>query len=93
MSSIEISMEQIKQAIEGCRTPHPGNTPDVYVMTTEAYWVIKQEIAVSTPVTLGFGDMLTFFGVPVEHYPTLLEASKRCLDLQSMGKHSLLVYC
>lgn len=45
MSNSEITYEDIKRAAENARVLRANDSPEVYVMTTEVYGMLKRDIA------------------------------------------------
>lgn len=80
-----MTIEAIKAAAKKCRDLKPDDIPDVYVMTTEVYELIRGEmvrenaIADSEPVS-------RYIGIPFEHYATLAEVYRRVIELTEKGR-------
>jgi len=88
--STDVTFEAVKKAIGYFRALQPTDVPDVYVMTTGAFLLIRDEAIKSAPCATVF-DPSTMFGIPIEHYATLREVHERCLQLRDAGKRVALV--
>lgn len=88
--STDITFEAVQKAMDACRKLRPTNVPDVYVMTTAAFRLIRDEVCKDASPATKF-DPLAMFGIPIEHYVTLREVHERCLELRDSGKRVALV--
>lgn len=89
--STDITFESVQKTMGECRVLMPTDVPDVYVMTTAAFRLIRDEVSKDMqPSPLPF-DSVAMFGIPIEHYPTLREVHERCLELRDAGKRVALV--
>jgi len=84
-------MEALVKQIEALR---PKDLPDVYVMTTAVFIKVRAALADSKPWT----EHRTLwaesvYGIPLEHYATFTQVTRRYLDLKEQGKQPCLVTC
>jgi hypothetical protein len=85
-----ITFEAIKEAEKKARELQPTDIPDVYVMTTACYELIKKEILKDNPSVNG-QSVSWYLGIPIEHFPSLLDAYHRTIELRESGKSVALI--
>lgn len=89
-TSNDISLVELQNNMSAFPALSPTDVPDVYVMTTAAFQLIHNEVCKSSDVCNDC-DLMLLFGIPIEHYATLREVYKRCLELRDSGKSVALV--
>lgn len=88
--STDFTLEVLQKAMDACRELRTTDVPDVYVMTTAAFRLVRDEFSRDASQGTPF-DPLAMLGIPIEHYATLREVHERCLELHHAGKNVALI--
>jgi len=81
----EVTIESIKAAAKRCRELMPDDIPEVYIMTTGCYELISAEMIRENVIANG-EPVSRYIGIPFEHYRTLAEVHRRCMELFQQGR-------
>lgn len=84
------TLDALQNTMELCHALRPKKTHDVYVMTTETFFLIRDEFRKKESPSASLNP-LTMFGVPIEHYATLHDVHSRCMELRLAGKRVAMV--
>ena len=84
------TLDALQNTMELYHALRPKKTHDVYVMTTETFFLIRDEFRKKESPSASLNP-LTMFGVPIEHYATLHDVHSRCMELRLAGKRVAMV--